>query len=77
MPDVWDNVEWERRAKYHASDCEWIVTRAHRVAPALQTVCDHCGKEVGEPESDLYWEYPDWPFSCALVCEECLREVEE
>lgn len=31
VPSVSDDDEWERLATLHASDCEWVVTRAHRL----------------------------------------------
>lgn len=34
VPAVDDDEEWTRLATDHAPDCEWIVTRAHRVDPA-------------------------------------------
>lgn len=26
-----DDDAWRQRAKHHAPDCEWILTRAHRL----------------------------------------------
>lgn len=31
VPPVDDDAEWELLAADHAADCEWIITRAHRV----------------------------------------------
>lgn len=31
VPDVNDDEEWERLATFHGPDCEWIITRAHRI----------------------------------------------
>lgn len=31
VPAVNDDEEWERLATYHDTDCEWILTRAHRI----------------------------------------------
>lgn len=31
VPEVRDTLEWERLATEHAPDCEWILTRAHRI----------------------------------------------
>ena len=31
VPDVTDDEAWEDLAKYHDPECEWIVTRAHRI----------------------------------------------
>lgn len=32
VPEVSDDDEWEQLAALHADDCEWIITRAHRVS---------------------------------------------
>jgi hypothetical protein len=29
-PSADDDEEWQRLAFFHADDCEWIATRAHR-----------------------------------------------
>ena len=33
-PETDDEVAWTALSAVHAPDCEWITTRAHRVAPA-------------------------------------------
>lgn len=36
VPDVDDNIEWDRLEESHAEGCEWIKTRAHRIEQATQ-----------------------------------------
>lgn len=33
VPDTGDDAAWEKLAKEHSADCEWILTRAHRIEP--------------------------------------------
>ena len=40
----------------------------------METQCQHCGQTVEDPEADLFWEFPDWPAACRLVCQDCLPE---
>ncbi len=37
--------------------------------------CANCKRPCMEHE--LFWEYPDWPFSCDLVCGECVPHYED
>jgi hypothetical protein len=34
VPAKDDAAAWDKLAKEHAPDCEWIITRAHRTDPA-------------------------------------------
>jgi hypothetical protein len=31
VPTATDNQVWARLAEYHQPDCEWIITKAHRL----------------------------------------------
>lgn len=33
VPAVYDDFSWALEAEEHASDCEWVLTRAHRLEP--------------------------------------------
>ena len=34
LPSIGDDPAWQALAREHAPDCEWILTRAHRIADA-------------------------------------------
>jgi hypothetical protein len=39
VPEVGDDIAWTAQGEHHATNCEWIATRAHRrVKPAAQWV---------------------------------------
>lgn len=31
VPDIDDDSEWKRLAQFHRPECEWILTRGHRI----------------------------------------------
>lgn len=41
VPEVNDYSEWARLALLHGEDCEWVMSRAHRLDPDEECACEH------------------------------------
>jgi hypothetical protein len=48
VPDLSDDAAWAELAPTHASNCEWIQTRAHRRSTEVEAIECECGTWSGE-----------------------------
>lgn len=75
VPDVYDDEAWDRLARLHRDDCEWIETRAHRRF-WHRHLCGNCGAVIGEDVFDCGTDSDHQDGYC-IDCERNMRELDD